>query len=201
MKYLFLLITLFTLSMAQNWNAPHSKEKMRENILFTSFNLRFKHLDPVESYSKRESVIISNIYEPVVGYNYLKRPYVLEPLTLKEMPKIIYLDKNKKEVSEESKEVAFSQYTFKLQENILYQNHPCFVKKGERLFYDNLTRDDVDDIETPYDLKKQATRKLKAQDYVYAIKRMAVRQNHSPILDIMQEYIVGLKEFSETISK
>ena len=42
---------------------------------------------------------------------------------------------------------------------------------------------------------------MTASDYEYAIKRMAVRQNHSPILDNMQEYIVGLKVFSEQISK
>jgi len=71
-----LYILCLTQLQANVWNSPHANDKNEKNILFTSFNLPYKHLDPVVSYSKRESVIISNIYEPVVGYNYLKRPYV-----------------------------------------------------------------------------------------------------------------------------
>ena len=199
--FIFLLIgTIFLY--ANVWNAPQSKEKRGSNVLFSSFNLPYKHFDPVVSYSKRESVIISNIYEPVVGYNYLKRPYVLEPLTLKEMPKIIYLDKNREEVNQTSNKVAYSLYSFSLQKGILYQNHSCFVKdkKGD-IYYSKLTNHDLDSIDDPYDFKKQATRELKAEDYVYAIKRMAVRQNHSPILDIIKDYIVGLDTFSKKITK
>ena len=46
-----------------------------------------------------------------------------------------------------------------------------------------------------------ASRSLLASDYEYAIKRMAVRQNHSPILDTMTDYIVGLSEFSKEITE
>ena len=192
-----ILYILFSISLhADVWNSPHNVEKKEKNILFSSFSLPYKHLDPVVSYSKRESVIISHIYEPVVGYNFLKRPYVLEPLTLTAMPSIVFLDKNHKEVKEESAEVAFSKYTFTLQDNILYQNHPSFVKENRVL-------DDafVANIKTLDDFEKTATRKLTAYDYAYAIKRMAVRQNHSPILDIIAEYVVGLKAFSKEITK
>jgi ABC-type transport system substrate-binding protein len=192
---LFYILYLTQLQ-ATVWNSPHPNDKNGENILFSSFNLPYKHLDPVVSYSKRESVIISNIYEPVVGYNYLKRPYVLEPLTLTKMPEIVYLDKNKKEVSKESPEVVYSQYTFSLQDNILYQNHPSFVKENLALSDEALEK-----IKTLDDFEKTGTRKLKASDYAYAIKRMAVRSNHSPILDIMKQYIVGLDAFSKEISK
>ena len=199
-KYFLLFLPLIIC--ANVWNAPQTKEKRGNNVLFSSFSLAYKHFDPVVSYSKREYVIISNIYEPIVGYNYLKRPYVLEPLTLNEMPKIVYWDKNKQELTEESLDVVYSHYTFSLQKNILYQNHPCFVKDNSgKLYYSKLTENDLASIDDPYDFEKQATRKLKAQDYVYAIKRMALRQNHSPILDIMKEYIVGLDEFSKKITK
>ena len=203
MKRLFFLFLLINVSIYANvWNAPQTKEKRSSNILFSSFNLPYKHFDPVVSYSKRESVIISNIYEPVVGYNYLKRPYLLEPLTLKEMPKIIYLDKNKNEVNEASAEVVYSFYTFSLQKGILYQNHPCFVKdKQGGIYYSELTTQDLESIDNPYDFEKHSTRELKAEDYLYAIKRMAVRQNHSPILDTIKEYIVGLDKFSKKITK
>jgi ABC-type transport system substrate-binding protein len=111
------------------------------------------------------------------------------------MPSIVFLDKNNKEVKEESTEVAFSKYTFTLQDDILYQNHPCFVKENSKLSEEAFTN-----IETLDDFEKVDTRKLTAEDYAYAIKRMAVRQNHSPILDIMQQYIVGLDAFSKEIT-
>ncbi|HHD80187.1 MAG TPA: peptide ABC transporter substrate-binding protein, partial [Campylobacterales bacterium] len=59
----------------------------------------------------------------------------------------------------------------------------------------------LDDVSTISDFKKTSTRVLNAQDYEYAIKRMAVREYHSPILDNMQEYIVGLEEFSKKVTK
>ena len=203
----FFISPLFALFLSSSlyadvWNSPHPKDKASQEVLFSSFSLPYKHLDPVISYSKRESVIISNIYEPVVGYNYLKRPYVLEPLTLTSMPNIVYLDTKGNRLEEENKNVAFSQYTFSLRQDIFYQNHPSFVKdEKDILFYDKLTKEELDNIHTLDDFNRTATRKLKAQDYVYAIKRMAVRQNHSPILDIIQEYLVGLEEYSKEITQ
>jgi len=118
------------------------------------------------------------------------------------MPTVKYLDSNGNEVDENSTNITFSQYQLDLREDIYYQNHPSFVKTKEgKLFYGRLTKEQLGDIESIDDFKKQSTRKLTAQDYAYAIKRMAVRQNHSPILDNMQEYIVGLKEFSKKITK
>ena len=197
---LFLLTSIYL--MGDVWNTPHNSEKNEKSILFSSFSLPYKHLDPVVSYSKRESVIISNIYEPVVEYNYLKRPYVLEPLTLTKMPEILYLDKDGEEVKEESSEVKFSLYTFSLRDDIRYQNHPSFVKDRDgKVFYGDLTPEQLSQIETLDDFSTNATRKLKAQDYIYAIKRMAVRQNHSPILDIIQSYIVGLDSYSKMVTR
>ena len=190
------LLSLISINIhADVWNSPQNGEKIEKEVYFSSFSLPYKHLDPVISYSKRESMILGQIYEPVVGYNYLKRPYVLEPLTLKEMPKIIYLDKNRNEVSEESEEVAFSHYTFLLREDIFYQNHPSLSKK-----YFELSEQELVKINTLDDFEEHSTRKLTAYDYSYAIKRMAVRQNNSPILDIIQEYLVGLEEFSKEIT-
>jgi ABC-type transport system substrate-binding protein len=197
-KSLFLILNLFfnSLLFADMWNSPYSDNKETQNILFSSFSLPYKHFDPVVSYSKRESVIISHIYEPVVGYNYLKRPYELEPLTLTKMPEIVYFDKNHKRVDKESSDVAFSKYIFNLQENILYQNHPCFVEGNLALNEETLAQ-----IDALSDIEKEGTRHLTAEDYVYAIKRMGVRQNHSPILDVMKMYIVGLEDFSKEITE
>jgi ABC-type transport system substrate-binding protein len=197
------ILLLLTIQLFSNvWNSPHNSEEVKRNTLFSSFSVPLKRLDPVVSYNANEWAIISQIYEPPLQYNYLKRPYELEPLTLTKMPEIRYLNKENIEVDENSTNLVYSEYSLNLRENILYQNHPAFVKKENgTLFYANLNENELGKIDSIDDFKKIATRKLMASDYEYAIKRMAVRQNHSPILDNMQEYIVGLKDFSQQITK
>ena len=197
------ILLLLTIQLFSNvWNSPHNSEEVKRNTLFSSFSVPLKRLDPVVSYNANEWAIISQIYEPPLQYNYLKRPYELEPLTLTKMPEIRYLNKENVEVDENSTNLVYSEYSLNLRGNILYQNHPAFVKKENgTLFYANLNENELGKIDSIDDFKKIATRKLMASDYEYAIKRMAVRQNHSPILDNMQEYIVGLKDFSQQITK
>ena len=189
--YLISISIILNFLSASPWNSPYKKEDIEKKTLFTSFSSPPKHLDPVVSYSSNEWVIISQIYEPPLQYNYIKRPYTLEPLTLKSMPEIIYLDKNRDIVDKNSSNIAYTKYIFRLRDDILYQNHPAFLKENWQL------KGEIDSI---YDLNL-STRKLKASDYIYAIKRMAVRKNNSPILDIMKDYIIGLDEYSKMVSK
>lgn len=196
---MFLCLTVFTA--AGVWNNPHNSKKIETDTLFTSFSIPLKKLDPVQSYNAIEWAVIGQIYEPPLQYNYLKRPYELEPLTLTKLPTITYFDKYDREVSEDSRFVAYSVYRLALRNDVQYQNHPAFVKNQDgALMYGGLSEETLSKIDSLDDFKKTATRRLLASDYEYAIKRMAVRQNHSPILDHMQEHIVGLKTFSQKIT-
>ena len=199
---IFLLMMIVSFLQADVWNNPHSKEKSASNTLFSSFSLSPKRLDPVVSYSSNEWAFISQIYEPPLQYNYLQKPYMLEPLTLIQMPTIRYLNKERQEVDENDKSVVFSEYRLDLRKDVMYQNHPAFAKdeKGH-LLYAALSKQDLEKIDTLDDFPKKDTRHLLASDYAYAIKRMGVRQNHSPVLDSMQTYIVGLKSYSSAITK
>jgi len=206
MSSIFIKVVLLLLMVMQlyasAWNNPHNGEKVKTNTLFSSFSVPLKRLDPVVSYNANEWAIISQIYEPPLQYNYLKRPYELEPLTLTKMPTIRYLDKENIEVDEDSNDLVYSEYSLELRKNIQYQNHSAFVKdENGTLLYGKLNKKELEKINSINDFKKTSTRELTVSDYEYAIKRMAVRQNHSPILDNMQEYIVGLKEFSKKITK
>ncbi|MDX1796723.1 MAG: ABC transporter substrate-binding protein [Hydrogenovibrio sp.] len=184
------------------WNSPYALSETQEPILFSSFSSPPKHLDPVVSYNANEWSIISQVYEPPLQYHYLKQPYTLEPLTLKSMPTLRYYDDQGHPVSSHSGQVAYSEYTFDLKPGIRYQPHPAFVKNADgSLFYSHLADRQLADIQRPADFKRQATRELTASDYVFAIKRMALKQNHSPILNTMTQYIVGLKAYSDQISK
>lgn len=205
-----ILIFVFLLTLvgcdANRWNSPYEVEKAQQPILFSSFSAKPKHLDPVVSYNANEWAILSQVVEPPLQYHYLKRPYTLEPLTLSEMPELRYLDTQGQLVADANADivpdsVAYTEYVFRLTPNILFQPHPAFVKneKGE-LALSHLTESQLASIETMADFQLQATRPLNAHDYVYAIKRMALTQNHSPILGTMQPLIVGLKSFSEQMS-
>ncbi len=199
---IFLLLFLTVSAYSTVWNNPHDAQKVKTQTLFSSFFLSPKRLDPVASYNANEWAIIGQVYEPPLQYNYLKRPYELEPLTLTKMPTISYLDKEGKKVNEKSAKVVFSEYRLDFRKDVTYQNHPSFVKDKEgRLVYGTLGKNELGMIDSLDDFKKTATRLLRASDYEYAIKRMAVRQNHSPILDSMQEHIVGLENFSKKITK
>lgn len=195
----FLLILLSACS--QVWNNPHEDGLQSKDILFTAFSSRPKHLDPVVSYSENEWTFNSQIYEPLLQYSYLKVPYQLEPLTLAKMPEKEYLSADKQIIANTS-DAAYTRYTFKIKENIYYQPHPAFAKTrdGKFLFHD-LTNKAVADIKSPIDFNSKATRKLIVDDYIYAIKRMAVKRNKSPILTSMNQFIVGLENYSTNTSK
>ncbi|MEA3405298.1 MAG: ABC transporter substrate-binding protein, partial [Pseudomonadota bacterium] len=184
----------------EQWNQPYSKDQIQSPILFSSFSESPKHLDPVVSYNSNEWAILSQVYEPPLQYHYLKRPYTLEPLTLTSMPQVQYLNKNG-DIVENQTDIVFSEYTLTLKPDIQFQPHPAFVKTAEgSLKYADLSDDQLNAINSISDFKDHGSRELTADDYVYAIKRMGVRQNHSPVLDTMQEYIVGLDHYSKTVS-
>jgi ABC-type transport system substrate-binding protein len=197
-----LLFSLFLFSLqGAVWNAPYDLEQIKSNTLFTTFSTPPKHLDPVISYSANEWAVLGQIYEPPLQYNYLKRPYVLEPLTLKQMPERIYLDAEGNP-TEDADKAHYTRYRFILREDVIYQDHPAFVKdENGSLYYGKLDASLLNRLHTLGDLPKKDTRPLYAADYVYAIKRMAVRQYHSPILDTISSYIVGLKRFSKEITQ
>lgn len=184
----------------QSWNQPYSDAQMDAATLFSAFSEPPKHLDPVVSYSSNEWSILGQIYEPPLQYHYLKRPYTLEPLTLQTLPEVRYLNAQGLPLGAHQS-VAFSEYTLTLKPNVFYQPHPAFVMHNGRLKYGDLTEAELESIQNLTDFSEQGTRELVAADYVYAIKRMGLRQNHSPILDTMQQYIVGLEAFSEEVSE
>jgi len=197
----FLLFLIVNTLSAGIWNSPHKISNDANNVLFDSFSSPPKHLDPVTSYSSNEWQIIGQIYEPPLQYNYLKRPYVLEPATLTAMPDVRFLDKNNQVVEGNSKDLAFSEYTFHLRDDIRFQPHPAFVKDAQgKQIYTNLSSEALSQINTLDDFSETSFRHLNAADYIYAIKRMAVRQNHSPILDSMTAYIVGLEDYSKKVT-
>ncbi len=187
------------------WNNPYPDKNGSDNTLYTSFSERPKHLDPAISYNADEWIFINQIYEAPLQYHYLKRPYELVPLIAQSMPTVRYLDKNEKELPQNAsvEDIAFSVYQIKIKPGITYQQHPAFAKvQGKDEFlYHHLTPEFVKNKHTLSDFPKTATRELVADDFVYQIKRLADPTLNSPILGLMENYIVGIKEYSKELQK
>ncbi|EGL55596.1 ABC-type dipeptide transport system, periplasmic component [Methylophaga aminisulfidivorans MP] len=181
-------------------NSPYPEASSDESILYSAFSLRPKHLDPARSYSANEAIITGQVYEPPYQYHYLKRPYQLEPLSASAMPEVVYLDKDDNPVNANAKNIAFSVYSIPIKHDILYQPHPAFVKdENGNWLYHHLTDEQIANVEDLADFEKTGTRQLVAADFVYQIKRLAHPEVHSPILGVMAEHIVGLKEYAEQL--
>ena len=74
------------------WNDPYPLAERGENILYSAFTNRPKHLDPVQSYAEDEATFLYQIYEPPLQYHYLNRPYELIPGAAAQMPRISRFD-------------------------------------------------------------------------------------------------------------
>ena len=200
--YLLIWLSLFCISCDSVWNNPYPRQESNQLVYYDSFSERPKHLDPVSSYSSNEYVFLGQIYEPPLQYHFLKRPYELVPLTAAHLPVAIYLDKNEQLLSEDSKpeDIDTVRYTISIKPGILFQPHPAFAKdKNNNYFYHNLDITDLKNVNTLADFDKTGTRELLASDYIYQIKRMAHPSIHSPIVGLMEKYILGLDEFSVTL--
>jgi ABC-type transport system substrate-binding protein len=204
MSPLIVLILFLTACNGAIWNNPYPSNDSGKNILYNAFAERPKHLDPVQSYSSNEILFTAQIYQPPLQYHYLKRPYTLIPQTVDRMPIVQYFDEdgNLLSADSESTNVAYSVYELTLKQDIFYQPHPAFAKddQGEFLYHD-LTREDLQKVSKLADFTQKNTRKLLSEDYIYQIKRLAHPKLHSPIFGLMANYIVGLREYADTLGK
>jgi len=188
----------------QPWNSPYPAHQAGQNILYSSFAERPKHLDPAQSYSSNEVVFTGQIYEPPLQYHFLKRPYELEPLTAVRVPGPYYLDREGRRLPDDSavEDIAFSVYEIEIRPGILYQPHPAFARDAQgRYLYHDLGATDLEGVNTLADFPATDSRELVAADYVYQIKRLAHPRLHSPIFGLMSEYIDGLPEYAKVLKQ
>jgi ABC-type transport system substrate-binding protein len=184
-------------------NDPYPAQDRGANILYTAFTERPKHLDPVQSYSEDEATFLYQIVEPPLQYHYLKRPYVLEPATADGMPRLRRLDAGGRELpaTADPAKVVSTVVEVRIRPGILYQPHPAFATTdtGEPRYL-GLSAQDLRDVRGLGDFAETGTRELTAADYVYQIKRLAHPRLHSPIFELMAEYLPGLKELQAALS-
>jgi peptide/nickel transport system substrate-binding protein len=127
---LFAVFLLLGSCSGDTWNNPYSAAEKNQNIFYSAFSLRPKHLDPAQSYSSNEVVFTGQIYEPPLQYHYLKRPYTLIPLSATEVPTPYFEDAQGQRLADDAprEQIAFSVYDIHIQSGIQYQPHPAFAK-------------------------------------------------------------------------
>ncbi len=184
-------------------NNPHPPGSEKTNTIFAPILSRSpKYLDPVSSYSNDETPFTYQIYEPLYGYHYLKRPYELIGRAAEEVAHPVYLDKAGKVLEGDApgEDVAETHFIVKLKPGIKFAPHPAFAKNanGEYLYH-NMKREDVADKFKVTDFNETGTRELTADDYVYGIRRLATPRVKSPSFSTMADYIVGMKEYGGRI--
>ena len=164
-----LIFIVFLACCGEVWNDPYPASERGRSILYSSFAERPKHLDPVQSYTEDEARFTQQVYEPLLQYHYLKRPYELVPLTAVEVPR------------PRSIEGGNSRFRNRIRPGIRYNASGFCCRKPRAGKQSN----------SKAPLRPSPQGVLTADDYLYQIKRLA-RKLHSPIYGLMAEYIVGL---------
>jgi ABC-type transport system substrate-binding protein len=185
-------------------NSPYPAADAGKSILYSAFEERPKHLDPARSYSENEYVFLGNIYEPPLQYHFLKRPYTLEPETAAAMPTVRYFDAQGHALPADAPvaKIVVSEYEIHIQPGIRYQPHPCFARNAAgQPRYIPMRPEDLEKVERFQEFAERGSRELTAADYVYEVRRLASPRVQSPILGLMTDYILGLKDLAQALGK
>jgi len=177
-------------------NDPHPAAERGQNILYSAFTERPKHLDPVQSYSEDEATFLYQIVVPPLQYHYLKRPYQLEPAVAAAMPVVRLFDARGRELpaGTDATKVDRSVVEIRLRAGVRYQPHPAFATAEDGTpRYHALTAEDLKPVRGLADFAETGSRELEAGDFVHQMKRLANPRLHSPIFELMAEYLPGLK--------
>jgi ABC-type transport system substrate-binding protein len=195
---------LATMLLAACGNSPWEEGADRRNILYTAMIENTpRHVDPTASYWSNDSLVTYQVYEPLYGYHYLKRPYVLEPKAAAAVVQPRYLDAQGRSLPPDApgESVAESVYDIPIKAGILFQPHPALAKDEQgRYRYHAMRPGELGDRRRPQDFEHQGTRELVAEDFVYAIKRHATTRITAPVFGIFSEYVIGLKDYGALVA-
>jgi ABC-type transport system substrate-binding protein len=101
-----------------------------------------KTLDPARQFDQASAILISNIYDTLLDYHYLDRPYRLVPRLLERMPE---------------PQADSTTYLFTLKQNVHFSDDPAFAGGKGR----ELTVDDV-----IYSIKRFADARVNVKSYI-----------------------------------
>ena len=112
--FLSLLATLLACT-----NDPYPDEDRSKKILYTPFREAPRTLDPAVAYTTSAHAITGAVYDTLLEYHYLKRPYELIPGLAVSLPEITPTQQ------------GITTYRFELRAGVLFQDDPSFALGGE----------------------------------------------------------------------
>ncbi len=186
-------------------NNPWPKGEAATNTMFSGvIENSPRHLDSTASYWSNDTTFTFQIYEPLYGYHYLKRPYELTPKSAAVVARPRYVDKHGQPLPDDApaEQVAESIYDVPIRPGMRYQPHPAFAVDAQgRHRYHALKPGELGARRTPLDFEHTGTREVVAEDFVYALKRQATTRITAPIFSTFAEVLVGLREYGELIKR
>jgi len=199
------LLGVSTQAGASPLNSPYPNGAERENTLYSAFfGSTPRTADPSLSFSSNETSITYNVYEPLFRYHYLKRPFTLQGLSAESVVKPVYLDKAGQPLPEDApaEQIAESVYELRIRPGMRYAPHPAFAQTetGEPV-YVPVDFSALPDVARPGDFPKTGSREVTAEDFVYAIKRLASPRVPSPAFSSLSTRIVGLSDFAARLAE
>ena len=184
-------------------NSPYARGAETENVMYTAFAQRSpKFLDPARSYSTDETPFTYNIYEPLYGYHYLKRPYELIPRAARAVAEPNFFNAQGEPLPADTPvpQIAESVYDIPITPGIKFAPHPVFARGTDGQFsYWPMPAEALADKFAISDFKQTGTRELTAYDFVYAIRRLASPRVASPIFSTLAEHVVGMQEYGKRL--
>ena len=109
---------LVVLALGGCTNDPYPSADALEKILYQPFDDPPKTLDPQVAYSVVDHMVIGYVYDTLLGYHYLKRPFTLIPGMAEQVPEARELEDGR---------VA---YRFRLRPGLLFHEDACFSQGG-----------------------------------------------------------------------
>jgi ABC-type transport system substrate-binding protein len=99
-------------------NDPYPDEDRAAKTLYVAFAAPPKTLDPAVSYTTIDHLVTGNVFDTLLEYDYLARPYTLIPALAEAVPRA------------EPRDGGRVAYRFTLRPGLLYQDDPCFALGG-----------------------------------------------------------------------
>ncbi len=113
-----LLVVLLVLSAWGCSNNPYPDADDESKVLYLPFGQAPKTLDPAISYGTADTTITNKVFDTLLEYHYIERPYRLMPSMAESLPKPEVLADGR------------VRYTFKLRPHLRFQADPCFSLSG-----------------------------------------------------------------------
>jgi oligopeptide transport system substrate-binding protein len=95
-------------------NNPYPDADAEQKIFYTGFREAPRTLDPAVAYTTAAHAVTGSVYDTLLEYHYLKRPYTLIPGLAETVP------------TPELREGGRVAYHFRVRADLLYQDDPCF---------------------------------------------------------------------------